>query len=169
VLVIDELDFLMTKDQMILYNLFEWTQKPSTKLVILAIANTMDLPEKMKPKVLSRIGNKRVVYKPYTSKDIQNILKHRLKGLELFESDAINFAAKKLSSYSTDIRKLLMVLKRGVEIMSTKMDNRITIEHIREAFAEATDFPIYKVIAGLGRVTQLVVCCLALHLQKQNC
>ena len=44
VVVIDEIDFLITKDQSILYNLFEWCNLPSTRLCLIAIANTMDFP-----------------------------------------------------------------------------------------------------------------------------
>lgn len=67
VIVLDELDFLMTKDQAVLYNLFEWTQHRKTRLVLLAIANTMNLPEKLKPRVASRIGEHRVVFRQYTA------------------------------------------------------------------------------------------------------
>lgn len=55
-IIIDEIDFLLTKDQVILYNLFEWSNSPKTKLCFIAIANTMDFPEKLMDKILSRMG-----------------------------------------------------------------------------------------------------------------
>jgi origin recognition complex subunit 1 len=68
VLVLDEIDFLMTSTQGILYNLFNWNQSPDkAKLIIIAIANTIDFPEQLKPKICSRIGRERLVYKTYTS------------------------------------------------------------------------------------------------------
>ena len=44
VLLVDELDMLWNRKQTVLYNIFEWPVNKSAKLVVLAIANTMDLP-----------------------------------------------------------------------------------------------------------------------------
>lgn len=47
---------LYTKRQSILYNLFDWPSRPNTTLIVLAIANTMDLPERvMMKRVISRL------------------------------------------------------------------------------------------------------------------
>ena len=46
----------MTRKQDVLYNLFDWPTKPRSKLIVLAIANTMDLPERvMMNRVSSRL------------------------------------------------------------------------------------------------------------------
>lgn len=47
VILIDELDALLTKKQTLLYNLFDWPCHENSRLVVVAIANTMDLPERM--------------------------------------------------------------------------------------------------------------------------
>lgn len=41
IVVIDEIDDLMTKDQDILYNLFDWTQMSESRLILIAISNTI--------------------------------------------------------------------------------------------------------------------------------
>lgn len=63
--MIDELDALVTKKQTLLYNLFDWPCHQHSRLLVIAIANTMDLPEKLQSKIASRIGNNRLVYEPY--------------------------------------------------------------------------------------------------------
>lgn len=65
IVLIDELDALVTKKQTLLYNLFDWPCHAHSRLLIIAIANTMDLPEKLQSKIASRIGNNRLVYEPY--------------------------------------------------------------------------------------------------------
>ena len=56
VLLADELDLLWTRKQTILYNLFDWPSRHNARLIVLAVANTMDLPERvMKNKVSSRL------------------------------------------------------------------------------------------------------------------
>ncbi len=47
VILVDELDALVTKKQTLLYNLFDWPCHQNSKLLVISIANTMDLPERM--------------------------------------------------------------------------------------------------------------------------
>lgn len=65
IMVIDEVDFLMTRDQSILYNLFDWVYHSTSKIGLIIIANTMDFPEQLSGKVNSRMGNNRLIFKPY--------------------------------------------------------------------------------------------------------
>ena len=53
----DELDQLVTTKQDVVYNFFNWPTIANSKLVVLAVANTMDLPERvMTGRVRSRLG-----------------------------------------------------------------------------------------------------------------
>ena len=54
----DELDQLVTPKQDVVYNFFNWPTLVGSKLVVIAVANTMDLPERvMTGRVRSRLGN----------------------------------------------------------------------------------------------------------------
>ena len=114
--LIDELDALVNKKQTLLYNLFDWPCHQNSRLLIIAIANTMDLPERLQAKIASRIGNSRLVYEPYNKEQIQTILESRLHGIPIFDSSSIKLVASKVSSYSGDIRRSLAVTKRAVEL-----------------------------------------------------
>ena len=53
-----QLDLLWTRKQDVMYNIFDWPTKEKAKLIVLAVANTMDLPERMMIKrVASRLVN----------------------------------------------------------------------------------------------------------------
>lgn len=53
----DELDQLVTPKQDVVYNFFNWPTMAGSKLVVIAVANTMDLPERvMTGRVRSRLG-----------------------------------------------------------------------------------------------------------------
>lgn len=53
----DELDQMLTTKQDVVYNFFNWPSLAQSKLVVVAVANTMDLPERvMTGKVRSRLG-----------------------------------------------------------------------------------------------------------------
>jgi len=57
VVLMDELDQLVTKNQSVMYNFFNWPGLRHSKLIVLAVANTMDLPERtLSNKISSRLG-----------------------------------------------------------------------------------------------------------------
>ncbi|EER05331.1 origin recognition complex subunit, putative [Perkinsus marinus ATCC 50983] len=119
VVVIDELDYLVTKQQKVLYCLFDWPTLPTSKLAVVAIANTMDLPERMIPRVASRLGFGRVNFSPYSSDQIAEIIRHRMEecgGGAVFESNAIKLCAMRVASVSGDIRKALHICRRAIEL-----------------------------------------------------
>lgn len=59
VVLVDELDQMLTKRQDVLYNFFNWPHVAHSRLVVLAVANTMDLPEReLSGKIRSRLGER---------------------------------------------------------------------------------------------------------------
>ena len=57
IVMMDELDQLLTTKQDVIYNFFNWPTIAQSKLIVLAVANTMDLPTRvMSGKVRSRMG-----------------------------------------------------------------------------------------------------------------
>ena len=80
---IDRLAFilLITPSQDVLYNIFDWPSRQQAKLTVLAIANTMDLPERvLMNRVSSRLGLTRLIFQPYTFKQLQEIVVSRTTG-----------------------------------------------------------------------------------------
>lgn len=61
------------------------------------IANTMDLPEKLLPRISSRMGIQRLCFAPYNYMQLQEIIGCRLKGIDAFEKQAIEFASRKVN------------------------------------------------------------------------
>lgn len=47
ILLVDELDILCNRRQDVVYSLLDWPTKSTARLVVVTIANTMDLPERM--------------------------------------------------------------------------------------------------------------------------
>ena len=130
VLLVDELDSLVTKKQNIIYNIFDWPSYTFSNLVVVGIANTMNLPETLLPKISSRIGGSRLIYEPYNKKEISTILNDRLGGLKsslgLFESDALRYVSAKLSAMSGDMRRCLQVSRRACEMAQLQYISQAT-------------------------------------------
>lgn len=51
VVILDELDQLLSKHQQVLYSLFEWAAAPGSKLILVGIANALDLTERFLPRL----------------------------------------------------------------------------------------------------------------------
>ncbi|EJT97446.1 P-loop containing nucleoside triphosphate hydrolase protein, partial [Dacryopinax primogenitus] len=113
VVLMDELDQLITTKQDVVYNFFNWPTLPSSRLVVLAVANTMDLPERvMAGKVRSRLGMERINFAPYTRDQLKEIVLSRLRGgilqaEELMHPDAVQIAAMRVAGVSGDARRIL--------------------------------------------------------------
>lgn len=95
VLLVDELDILCNRRQDVVYNLLDWPTKSAARLVVITIANTMDLPERLlMGKVTSRLGLTRLTFQPYTHKQLQEIVTGRLQGSQAFKGDAVQLVAR---------------------------------------------------------------------------
>ena len=45
--LIDELDFLITADEQVVYNFFDWSVRKECGLLLIGVSNIMDLPERL--------------------------------------------------------------------------------------------------------------------------
>lgn len=64
VVLMDELDQLVTRNQSVMYNFFNWPALRHSRLIVLAVANTMDLPERtLSNKISSRLGRSVTAHK----------------------------------------------------------------------------------------------------------
>lgn len=84
VLLLDEIDYLVTKKQTVLYNFFDWPRRTmengnGPRLVVVGISNTLNLPSRLKPSVQSRLGNETCGYKSYNVKDMIAILRTKIQ------------------------------------------------------------------------------------------
>ncbi|KAL3701075.1 hypothetical protein R1sor_019097 [Riccia sorocarpa] len=124
VLLVDELDVLVNRNQSVLYNIFEWPSRPHSRLIVIGIANTMDLPERMLPRIASRMGLKRISFSPYSHKQLEEIIASRLEGVRIFDKQAAEFASRKVAAVSGDIRRALELCRRAVEVAEARVLER---------------------------------------------
>jgi origin recognition complex subunit 1 len=159
---VDEIDYLITRDQEILYNLFNWTHEPSSNISIICIANTLDFPEKLMAKIGSRIGHKRLIFSPYNSTNLQQIMSNRLEDVKIFLPDAIRFVSKKIAAYSSDVRKSLHICRLAIEISMKSADPekmigsgiinkafKVYYSNVHVSFIQSKSLPMKIILAAL--------------------
>ncbi|XP_029563898.1 origin recognition complex subunit 1 isoform X2 [Salmo trutta] len=142
VLLVDELDLLWTRKQNVMYNLFDWPTRRHARLVVLTIANTMDLPERiMINRVASRLGLTRMSFQPYSFKQLQQIITSRLIKVKAFDEDAMQLVSRKVAALSGDARRCLDICRRATEICEHSASHPssaglVRMSHVMEALDE---------------------------------
>ncbi len=127
VVLMDELDQLVTKNQSVMYNFFNWPALRHSRLIVLAVANTMDLPERtLSNKISSRLGLTRITFPGYSHNQLMEIITSRLEGVpgNIVDADAIQFASRKVAAVSGDARRALDICRRAVELAEHVQDKQ---------------------------------------------
>lgn len=120
-LVLDEIDQLAGKKQSILYSIFEWPSLPNSNIILIGIANALDLTDRLLPRLNTRLGLKPKLlhFAPYTKQQLIDIFHQRLRDadvLDLFPPITIQLLAAKVAAISGDVRRALDIGRRVVEI-----------------------------------------------------
>ncbi|KAI0430970.1 ATPase [Xylaria sp. FL1042] len=180
VVLMDELDQLVTKNQSVMYNFFNWPGLRHSRLIVLAVANTMDLPERtLSNKISSRLGLTRITFPGYNHEQLMKIIQSRLEGVpgNIVESDAVQFASRKVAAVSGDARRALDICRRAVELAEAESKGpggdpatpskrgrgkaaelekgrasshgKVTIATVKRAISEATTSPLQQYLRGL--------------------
>ncbi|KAI1202435.1 ATPase [Nemania serpens] len=179
VVLMDELDQLVTKTQSVMYNFFNWPGLRHSRLIVLAVANTMDLPERtLSNKISSRLGLTRITFPGYNHEQLMKIIQSRLEGVpgHIVEPDAVQFASRKVAAVSGDARRALDICRRAVELAEAESKGpggdpatpskrargqaaganggrgshgTVTIATVKRAISEATTSPLQQYLRGL--------------------
>jgi origin recognition complex subunit 1 len=190
----DELDQLVTKNQSVMYNFFNWPNLRHSRLIVLAVANTMDLPERtLSNKISSRLGLTRITFPGYNHEQLMKIIQSRLEGVPggIVEPDAVQFASRKVAAVSGDARRALDICRRAVELAESESNNaetapntpskkaaaaqdskkagkvgKVTIATIKKAIHEATTSPLQQHLRGLSLASKLLLAALVAKIRR---
>ncbi|KAK3056159.1 Origin recognition complex, subunit 1 [Extremus antarcticus] len=176
VVLMDELDQLVTRNQGVMYNFFNWPQLRHSRLIVLAVANTMDLPERtLSNKISSRLGLTRITFPGYTHTQLMAIIQSRLEGVGqvIVDPDAVQFASRKVAAVSGDARRALDMCRRAIEIAEQESladpgakKGIVTIATIKRAINEATSTPLAAHLRSLPLASKLFLAALLARLRR---
>jgi cell division control protein 6 len=117
------MDHLVTKNQEAVYKLVEYANRPKSKLVLIGIANSLNLPDRFLPRLkVKGFDPQRLSFTPYSIKGIVEILGARLESVDstssapIVEPQAIELCARKVSASCGDLRMALDMCRTAVEL-----------------------------------------------------
>ena len=173
ILIIDEIDILINNSQNLLYNIFNWTTYDYSKLIVISISNTLDLPNRLLPKIRSRMGDNIIMFKPYNKEELGIIIKDRGIDLSLFSQDAIRLSCVKVAAINGDLRRVFHILTRAKEINSAenyKKKNKELVSKfdILNAWNELFSSKISNVIKSLHIFEKIIIATVLSLIKDQN-
>ena len=139
IVVLDEIDHLLTLDLEILYALFQWSLHRSSRLILIGIANALDLTDRFLPRLKARnLKPQLLPFLPYTASQIASIITTKLRSLSVpdpsmpidnvpfFHPAAIQLCSRKAASQSGDLRKAFDIIRRAIDLIEieTKQSDR---------------------------------------------
>ncbi|XP_063695681.1 LOW QUALITY PROTEIN: origin recognition complex subunit 1 [Culicoides brevitarsis] len=161
ILLVDELDILCNRRQDVVYNILNWPTLPTAKLVVVTIANTMDLPERLlMGKITSRLGLTRLTFQPYNFQQLQEIITARVSGTDTFNKDAIQLVARKVAAVSGDARRALDICRRATEIAESGQKTKgeihvVSIADVQKALTEMIASAKMQAIKSCSKYEQM--------------
>jgi origin recognition complex subunit 1 len=84
VILLDEIDYLITEKQTVLFDFFDWPKcaagiSGGHRLVVVGVSNTLNLTDQLLPKVQSRVGSEKCIFKAYSLQDTISILRAKME------------------------------------------------------------------------------------------
>ncbi|KOS16618.1 Cell division control protein 18 [Escovopsis weberi] len=127
---LDEIDHVLTLDLESLYQVLGWSMAKSSRLVLVGIANALDLTDRFLPRLKSKNMKPELLpFLPYTAAQIKNIISTRLKSLvpdakenfvPFIHPAAIELCSRKVSSQTGDLRKAFEICRRALDLVESE-------------------------------------------------
>lgn len=154
-LVLDEIDQLASNKQTVLYNIFEWPARKGSNMILIGIANALDLTDRLLSRLQARCELKPhlIQFLPYSKQQLVNILKNNLQQnqkAEMFNDAALNLLAAKVASTSGDARRALLLTRTLVE--STDNEHRQEQKKSKGVKSPPKAVQIRSVVSTLNQV-----------------
>ncbi|KAI1146184.1 P-loop containing nucleoside triphosphate hydrolase protein [Nemania diffusa] len=138
IVILDEIDHILTLDLESLYKVFEWSMQKTSRLMLVGIANALDLTDRFLPRLKSRnLKPELLPFLPYSAAQIKTIITSRLKSLvtegsplPFIHPAAIELCSRKVSSQTGDLRKAFEICRRAIDLveMETKQKHEAEIK-----------------------------------------
>ena len=151
VVTLDEIDHLLTLDLEILYTLFEWSFHRSSRLIIIGIANALDLTDRFLPRLKARnLKPQLLPFLPYTAPQIATVITTKLKSLSVRDDTnssvytpflhptAIELCSKKVASQTGDLRKAFDIVRRTVDLIETETKQKHQLDSFMQTSSPKT-------------------------------
>lgn len=169
--VLDEVDFLVkVSGDDILYKLTRINPDlRNARVSIIGVTNDLNFVEYLDPRVKSTLGEEELVFRPYTTEELADILAERAKQAfydGVLDEAVIPLCASLAAREHGDARRALDLLRVAGEIAERECSSKVLEEHVRKAYREIEKDRAVEVIKSMPLHTKLIT--IAVYLVKRR-
>lgn len=175
IIILDEIDFFINRTQYLLYYIFNWTTYPSSKLIIISISNLLNITNQLLPKIVSRFGQNKIMFRPYNKEQIRIIIKYKGIDLKKFDDDAIKLSSMKVAAVNGDLRRIIVILHKAHELFLNDKKNKIYESnklidkfYVIRACNELYDQKMVNILKNFKIAEKMVISAILLKNKKDN-
>ncbi|ETN38632.1 uncharacterized protein HMPREF1541_06669 [Cyphellophora europaea CBS 101466] len=160
--LMDEIDSLLDGDCNLLYDMFELAMHRSSSLLLIGIANALDLTDRFMPRLKSRnLKPSLLPFLPYAASDMSNIITQKLRSLldtqfevvpnfvPVIHPTAIKLIGSKIAAQTGDLRKAFNLARRTID--------QIEKEALQQSADQGVGTPTKEPLGELSNVSHNVV------------
>lgn len=188
IVMLDEMDCLVTKDQQVLFQLFNCASARSqtnfnVKLVLIGISNALDLTDKFLPRLKTNgLSPESLQFLPYTADQTRAIINDKLwllapelASAPIMHPAAVLLCCKKSASITGDLRKAFDICYKSIELVeeayrrapteNIDFENapKVTISHVAKICATSFGDNASTKLTNLNLLQKAVLCALFNH------
>jgi cell division control protein 6 len=158
--VLDEVDYALKESgDDIIYRLSRINERLKSKFSTILISNDVRVSDYIKPRTQSTLGRVRVVFAPYSSEELFDILNDRAKNA--FNANVISDAvlqkiAEIEASRGGDARKALELLDSCAKIAIARNLNKITLDLVDGADKNLEKDTVFNIVTTLTKHQKLL-------------
>ncbi len=160
IVVLDEVDYALKEGgDDILYRLSRINDNVKSKVSTVLVSNDVRVADYIKPRTQSTLGRVKVIFSPYNSEELEDILKARVK--LAFKKDSVSDqviekVAEIESSRGGDARKALDLIDACAKTAISKSKNKVTLDLVNEAVRSMEKDELFGLVTGLTRHQKLL-------------
>lgn len=176
IILLDEMDQLVTKAQDVLYELFALPALKESRCVLAGVSNAINLTDRVLPRLRARGCEPALVtFSAYDGKQLKVLLKQRLAKLPFraFEDSALELCSRKVGAATGDMRKALNVCATAIDMYVREATQPpeddhsepgpvekgvVKIAHMARALSKTYASPMVDSIRALPQMQQMVLC-----------
>ena len=174
ILVLDEFDHLYQNQGDILYDLFSLAEIKSSNVLLVGIANSIDLTHRLLPH-LERFGVQPAMlnFRAYQHSELYALMQERLQSLDgpVFDAKAVELCCRKIAASSGDMRQCLNAAHAAFENHvahmresegSENVKKFVDLQHMSLALGKCLKLPLINGMRALPQHQQMILCSTAL-------
>ncbi|MBC8520427.1 MAG: ORC1-type DNA replication protein [Candidatus Syntrophoarchaeum sp.] len=171
IVILDEVDKLVSKGDEALYNLSRINSElNNSRLSIIGISNDLTFMELLDPRVRSSLSEEEIIFPPYNANQLKDILGERVEkafNSSVLDGEVIPLCAAFAAQENGDARSALDLLRVSGEVAERSKSKKVTEEHVRLASEKMEKNRIIEVVKTLP-VQSKIILNTVIRLNKAN-